>query len=149
MIPALTLTDYQSLSEFRYQIRRFLHFSEQAANVAGLEPRQHQLLLAIKGLPTGWRARIADLAERLQIQHHSAVELINRLVARGYVRRLRAEKDHREVMISLTRQGESVLRKLSLHHWAELQTQGPALSAALKLVMKSTASRKSKSRKVK
>ena len=83
----LTLSDYQALAELRYQIRRFLHFSEQAARAAGLEPRQHQLMLALKGLPEGVRPAIRELAERMQIQHHSAVELVNRLAAGGYVRR--------------------------------------------------------------
>jgi DNA-binding MarR family transcriptional regulator len=92
---SLMLADYQSLAELRYQIRRFLHFSEQAAREAGLEPRQHQLLLTMKGLPPGTRPRIGELAQRLQIQHHSAVELVNRLAAGGYVRRHRGGEDRR------------------------------------------------------
>lgn len=127
----LTLADYESLAELRYQVRRFLHFSEQASRQAGLEPRQHQLMLAIKGLPKGARPRIGELAERLQIQHHSTVELVNRLAAGGYVRRHRAGDDRREVLLSLTSKGEKVLRELSLHHRAELRMQGPALIAAL------------------
>src|SRR5215469_17916712 len=82
----LTLSDYQSLAELRYQIRKFLHFSEQAARNAGMEPRQHQLLLAIKGLSGDVRPRIGVLADRLQLRHHSTVELANRLAKRGYVR---------------------------------------------------------------
>ena len=128
----LTLADYESLAELRYQIRRFLHFSEQASRKAGLEPRQHQLMLAIKGLPKGTRPRIGELAERLQIQHHSTVELVNRLSAGGYVRRHRAGDDRREVLLALTPKGERVLRKLFLDHRAELRTRGPALIAALK-----------------
>jgi DNA-binding MarR family transcriptional regulator len=131
----LTLADYQSLSELRYQIRRFLHFSEQAARDAGLEPRQHQLMLTLKGLPAGTRPRIGELAERLQIQHHSAVELVNRLAAGGYVKRRRAGEDRREVLLSLTPKGEKILRTLSLHHKGELRMQGPALVAALKQAM--------------
>ena len=100
MKTSLTLADYESLAELRYQIRRFLHFSEQAAREAGLEPRQHQLMLALKGLPPRTRPRIGELAERLQIQHHSAVELVNRLTAGGYVRRHRGAKDRREVLLS-------------------------------------------------
>ena len=130
----LTLSDYQSLAELRYQVRKFLHFSEQIARSAGLEPRQHQLMLALKGLPKGVRPRIGELAERLQIQHHSTVELVNRLSARGYVRRHRGDDDRREVLLSLTAKGEKVLAELSLHHKAELRTQGPALVAALKRV---------------
>jgi len=126
------LADYQSLAEVRYQIRRFLHFSEQASRKAGLEPRQHQLMLALKGLPKGLRPRVGDLAERLQIQHHSTVELVDRLAARGYVRRQRVGEDRREVLLSLTAKGVRILRELSLHHRAELRTQGPALIAALR-----------------
>jgi len=126
------LADYASLAELRYQIRRFLHFSEQAARKAGLEPRQHQLMLALKGLPTGVRPRIGELAERLQVRHHSAVELVNRLSAGGYVRRHRGGEDGREVLLSLTPKGEKVLRDLSLHHRAELRMRGPALIEALR-----------------
>jgi DNA-binding MarR family transcriptional regulator len=127
--------DYQSLAELRYQIRRFLHFSEQAAREAGLEPRQHQLMLTLKGLPAGTRPRIGELAERLQIQHHSTVELVNRLAAGGYVRRRRGGDDRREVLLSLTAKGEKILRELSLHHKDELRMRGPALVAALKRAM--------------
>jgi DNA-binding MarR family transcriptional regulator len=128
----LTLSDYQSLAELRYQIRRFLYFSEQVARNAALEPRQHQFMLALKGLPRQVRPRIGELAERLQIQHHSAVELTNRLSAGGYVRRSRRGQDRREVLLSLTPKGEKVLRELSLHHREELRMLGPALVAALK-----------------
>jgi len=131
----LKLEDYQALGELRYQIRRFVHFSEQAARAAGLEPRQHQLMLALKGLPRDVRPRIGDLAERLQVQHHSAVELTNRLAAGGYVRRRRGGQDRREVLLSLTAKGENILRELSLHHKRELRLQGPALLQALKRVM--------------
>lgn len=132
MEKALTSSDYQALAELRYQVRRFLHFSEEAARAAGLEPRQHQLLLALKGLPRGVRPRVAELAERLQIQHHSTVELANRLAEGGYVRRKRAPGDRREVLLTLTSKGEKVLRELSLHHKSELRTQGPALLKALR-----------------
>jgi DNA-binding MarR family transcriptional regulator len=132
---SLMPADYQSLAELRYQIRRFLHFSEQAAREAGLEPRQHQLMLTLKGLPAGTRPRIGELAERLQIQHHSTVELVNRLAAGGYVRRHRGGQDRREVLLSLTPKGERILRELSLHHKAELRMRGPALVAALKRAM--------------
>jgi DNA-binding MarR family transcriptional regulator len=130
----LTLSDYRSLAEFRYQIRRFLAFSEQVARAAGLEPRQHQLMLALKGLPPGVRPRIGELAERLQIQHHSTVELVNRLAAEGYVRRRRGNSDRREVLLCLTPAGERVLGDLSLHHREELRRAGPDLLRALKRV---------------
>ena len=127
--------DYQSLADLRYEIRKFLHFSEQAARAAGVEPHQHQFMLALKGLPKGVRPRIGELAERLQIRHHSAVELVNRLSAGGYIRRHRGEDDRREVLLALTPSGERALRELSLHHRHELRLRGPALVAALKRAM--------------
>ena len=127
----LTQRDFESLAEFRHQIRCFLRFSERAARDAGLEPRQHQLLLAVKGLPLDVRPRIAEIAERLQIHHHSAVELVNRLETRGFVRRERGSEDRREVLLQLTAKGERVLKELSLHHREELRSQGPALLEVL------------------
>ena len=127
----LSMADYHALAEIRYQIRHFLHFSEQAAREAGLMPQQHQLLLALKGLPAGRKATISELAERLQIQHHSTVELIDRLAERGLIKRLRDEADQRRVIIHLTPQGEQVLRRLSLLHRQELQLAGPAFVRAL------------------
>src|SRR5208282_4606166 len=110
---------YQALAEFRYQIRKFLHFSEHAVQAAGLERGQYQLMLAIKGMPEGVRPRIRELANRLQVQHHSAVELVNRLESGGYVKRERARDDRREVLLELTPKGERVLEELALHHHEE------------------------------
>ena len=127
----LSMADYHALAEIRYQIRRFLHFSEQASREAGLVPQQHQLLLALKGLPTGRKATISELAERIQIRHHSTVELVDRLVKRGLIKRLQDEIDRRRVIIHLTPEGEQVLRRLSLLHRHELQLAGPAFVRAL------------------
>ena len=131
----LTQSDYQSLAELRYQIRKFLHFSEQVARKANMEPSQHQLLLAIKGLPQHLSPRIGVLAERLQLRHHSTVELANRLAKGGFVRRQRDREDRREVLLQLTIRGEKVLRELSLDHRQELRTAGPELMAALLRVL--------------
>ena len=117
--------DFKAMAELRYQIRRFLRFSENAAREAGIEPQQHQLLLAIKGLPEGAKPTIGVLAERMQLQHHSTVELIDRLAERGLLCRLRATDDRRQVLIKLTGEGEEFLEKLSRHHLEELQTTGP------------------------
>ncbi|MGH9501425.1 MAG: MarR family winged helix-turn-helix transcriptional regulator [Terriglobales bacterium] len=136
MEKTLALSDYQALAELRYQVRRFLHFSEQAARKMGLEPQQHQLMLALKGLPAEMRPTIGTLAERLQIQHHSTVELVNRLSAEGLVRRSRAAEDRRQVLLGLTSKGEKILRTLSMGHKTELRTQGPALVAALERVIR-------------
>ncbi len=128
------MSDYQALAEFRYQIRKFLHFSEEAVQEAGLERGQYQLMLAIKGIPEGVRPRIRELAQRMQIQHHSAVELVNRLESGGYVRRERAQDDRREVLLELTPKGERVLAELALHHHEELRSAAPGLVAALRRI---------------
>lgn len=127
----ISMADSHALAEMRYQIRRFLHFSEQAAREVGLVPQQHQLLLALKGLPAGRKATISELAERLQLRHHSTVELVDRLVERGLIKRRRDEADQRRIIIQLTSQGEQVLRRLSLLHRHELQLAGPAFVRAL------------------
>lgn len=131
-MPTLSLSDYESLAELRFQIRLFLANSERAARAVGLEPRQHQLMLALKGLSTEVRPSIRELASRLHIQHHSAVELVNRLAKAGYVRRQIAGQDRRVVLLSLTPPGEKVLRKLSLYHRDELRSTGPILVEALR-----------------
>ncbi|MEZ0228218.1 MAG: MarR family transcriptional regulator [Planctomycetota bacterium] len=123
--------DYQALAEVRHQIRRFLAFSERAALDAGLEPAQHQLLLAIVGLPRGTRPTIGALAERLLLKHHSAVELAGRLVRRRLVRRARSDQDGREVLLEVTAQGHRLLARLSVVHSSELRTRGPDLVKAL------------------
>ena len=133
--PSRRSIDYTALADFRYEIRRFLNFSEAAARGAGIEPHQHQALLAIKGLPAGQLATIGVLAERLRIQHHSAVELTNRLESKGLIRRLRGEADRREVLLELTLRGEKLLQQLTLSHRAELQSAGPRLVAALELAI--------------
>lgn len=127
--------DYRALAEFRYQIRKFLRHSEDAARAAGLEPQQHQLLLAVKGLPEGARARIGEVADRLQIQHHSTVELVDRLEEHGFVNRKRSDRDKREVLIALTPKAERVLRDLSLHHQELLQKYGTELVTSLRKSM--------------
>src|SRR5215475_3863039 len=134
----LTLSDYQALAEFRYQIRKFLHFSENAVKAGGLERGQYQLMLAIKGMPPGVRPRVRELADQMQIRHHSAVELINRLEAGGCVRRKRAHDDRREVLLALTPKGERILAELALHHHDELRAAAPDLVAALLRVMQSS-----------
>jgi DNA-binding MarR family transcriptional regulator len=136
--PQISLAAFQRLAEFRYRIRQFLHFSEEAARQNGIEPQQHQLMLAIKGLPEGTRPTVTALSSRLCLRHHSTVELLNRLVERGAVMRRHGEQDRREVLVELTPHGEELLQKLSVLHWQELQTAGPALSEALNAIVHST-----------
>ena len=129
----LTAADYRALAEFRYQIRCFLHFSEQAARRAGLEPAQHQLLLAVKAHDS--QPTVGELAARLQLRHHSVVGLIDRLASGGLVRRSRAEGDRRQVRVDLTRKGAAVLGKLAREHRAELGSAGKALAEALQAIV--------------
>lgn len=133
--PDITNADLQALAEFRYQIRHFLAFSEQAAREAGIEPRQHQLLLALKGLPADTQPTIRELAGQMHLQHHSAVELVGRLEQRGLVERVRDDIDRRQVLARLTPAGEAILRQLSTTHWAELRSRGPALARALNAIV--------------
>jgi DNA-binding MarR family transcriptional regulator len=127
----IPLAGYEALAEFRYQIRRFLHFSEQMASEAGITPQQHQLLLIVKGMPVSKKATIGEVAERLQIQHHSAVELVDRLVERGFVERQRDTEDMRCVIVRLTDRGEEMLQRLSVVMLAEMRQTGPALVRSL------------------
>jgi len=129
------MVDYHALAEFRYQLRRFMHFSEQMARSVGLEPQQHQLLLAVKGMPEDKKTTIGEIAERLQLQHHSTVELVDRLVERGLVERQRDNEDHRRVLVHLTAKGEEVLHQLSSAHLEELRTIGPSLVHSLSILI--------------
>jgi DNA-binding MarR family transcriptional regulator len=126
---------YRQLAEFRFRIRQFLHFSEEAARSCNIEPQQHQLLLGIKGLPNGIRPTVTALSQRLCIRHHSTVELVDRLVEQGAVTRRHNEQDRREVFIELTPHGEELLHRLSSLLWQELRVTGPALAVSLLAVV--------------
>lgn len=128
---SLTKADYERLSAVRYELRRFLGFSAKAAETVGLTPRQHQALLAIKGFPSREHVTNGELAERLQIKHHSAVGLINRLEAMGLIARERGDGDRREVHVSLTQRGAELLEQLSVAHQKELQQLALQLSQML------------------
>lgn len=138
MLERLNLTNFKAMAELRYQIRCFLRFSENAARQAGIEPQQHQLLLAVKGLPDGVKPTVGVLAQRMQLQHHSTVELIDRLVDRGFLCRLRATDDRRQVLLKLTRDGEEFLQKLSLYHLQEFQSVGPTFVKVLQSLIESS-----------
>ena len=114
--PRVPLPDLRALAAFRYELRCFLAFSEQAARAAGIEPQQHQLLLAVAGLPEGRRPNIRTLAERLCVQHHTTVALVDRLEQRGLLERERSTEDKREVLLRLTAAGDELLQRLSLAH---------------------------------
>ena len=143
----LTLADYRALAEFRCQLRRFLRISEQAARAAGLESQQHQLLLAVKGMPEGMPATIGALAERLQVRHHTTVELVDRMEVRGLVRRSHAGTDRRQVFVRLAPSGERMLPRLSLAHRAELRSVAPSLLRALEELVAERARRPARRRR--
>ena len=128
----LSLAHYQLLAEFRHLLARFLAFSADAARAAGLAPRQHQALLAIKGHPRGAQVAVGDLAERLTIRHHSAVGLVDRLVESGYLVRRTDKEDRRRAVLSLTPAGEQALAALSAVHREELRRIAPLLAPLLK-----------------
>jgi DNA-binding MarR family transcriptional regulator len=122
--------EYEMLASFRHALRRFLSFSEEAAREVGLTPQQHQALLAIKGF-RGGELTIGDLAEALQIKHHSAVGLVDRLVDQGLAARVQAAGDRRQVLVTLTTHGLDVLAELTSAHRRELRRVGPELRGLL------------------
>ena len=130
--------DYRTLSEFRYLIRCFLEFSKVAANGIGLPSRQHQALLAIKGFPLDRSPTLGELAERLKIQHHSAVELVDRLAEAGLIERRHDPEDRRRVLLLITQEAEHHLSTLSAIHLDELRRLRPALQNILSQLERST-----------
>jgi DNA-binding MarR family transcriptional regulator len=128
----LVKSQYEMLAAFRYALRQFIRFSEQAAQTAGITPQQHQALLAIKGFPGRERVTVGELAERLQLCHHSAVGLIDRLVAEKLTARVTSAGHRRHVFVQLTRRGQHVLEKLSSVHSKQLKRIGPELNQLLK-----------------
>jgi DNA-binding MarR family transcriptional regulator len=118
----LTKPDFEQLSEFRYQMRRFERFSEQAAQGEGITPLQYLLLLHIKGYPDRDWATIGELAERLQAQHHGVVALVSRCEALDLVERKVSEIDRRQVEVHLLKAGEKLLARLAELHRAELKS---------------------------
>jgi DNA-binding MarR family transcriptional regulator len=134
MDTAVSKTEYEVLAGFRYALRQFLRFSEQAAQAVGLTPQQHQVLLAIKGFPGRERITVGELAERLQIRHHSVVGLVDRLVAQGLLMREPAIDDRRQVYVMLTERGAATLERLTAAHREELCRLDPALRLLLEYI---------------
>jgi DNA-binding MarR family transcriptional regulator len=127
----VTKTDYEALAAFRYELRKFLNFSERAAEEHGLAVQQYLALLAIEGFPGRDHVTVGELAERLRIAPHSAVGLVDRLEAAGLVGREAAAGDRRKVAVRLTRRGRAKLEKLASVHRQELQTVAPLLTGLL------------------
>ncbi len=124
----------RALAEFRYQLRCFALFSEQAAHAADLQPQQHQLLLQVAGCEPGFPVTISYAAERLGLCHNSTVELVDRCVKQDLLTRKPDPVDGRRVILQITPKGRRILLSLSDHHARELDELGPALVQALKHV---------------
>jgi DNA-binding MarR family transcriptional regulator len=129
--PKLKQADYTALAEFRFALRCFLEFSENEARKIGLTPQQHQALLVIKGYGRGEPFSVGDLAERLRVRHHSAVELVHRLNENGLVVKRQDAEDHRRVLLELSTEAEALLERLSAVHLGELSRIEPMLQRAL------------------
>lgn len=125
---ALSKEDFEALARFRFGIRRYLRFSEETVRSHGLAPQQYQLLLALKGFPGRDWATVRELADRLQLRHHSVVELVNRAQGQGLVERVPHPDDARAVRVQLTPDGEQVLARLSALHRDELRRLNSTLS---------------------
>ena len=125
MIPEITDAEYRTLLEFRSGLRRFLHWSGEEATAAGLTPKQHQLLLAIRGHGDPSGPTIGDVAGYLLLRHHSTVELVNRGVTAGLVERRSDPADQRIVRLTLTSTGATRLAELTALHRAELARLRP------------------------
>ncbi|MEQ6289995.1 MarR family winged helix-turn-helix transcriptional regulator [Vogesella sp. GCM10023246] len=116
----LSKDDFQRLADFRYRLRRFLRFSEEMAQEHGLTPQQYQVLLQLRGYPGRDWATVAELAERLQTQHHSVVGLVSRCEALGLVQRTPGRDDKRCVEVSLLPRGEQLVEEMARAHRDEL-----------------------------
>lgn len=124
----LTKSDFEALARFRFGIRRYLRFSEETVRGLGLTPQHYQLLLALKGFPEREWATVRELAERLQLRHHSVVELVNRAQDQGLVGRTTHPGDARAVRVVLTAGGEEILGRLGALHRDELRRMGGVLA---------------------
>lgn len=116
----LTDGDFDRLARFRYALRRYLKFSEDAARRAAISPAQYQLMLFVRSFTKEAPPSIADLAERLQVSHHSAVGLIDRSETAGLVARDRDRQDARRVRVRLTPRGAAILTRLVREHYARI-----------------------------
>jgi DNA-binding MarR family transcriptional regulator len=118
---------YVRLAEFRYHLRRFLHFSQEAAQRAAVHPQQYELLLVLAGQPKNAEVTVTTVAERMFLRHNSTVELVDRCVNLGLVTRLEDSTDRRRSLLRLTARGEKLLQMLAPYHLRELEELGPKL----------------------
>src|SRR6202050_5137123 len=131
----LTRAQMRRLAEFRFQLRKFLHFSSVAAEAAGLRSQQYQLLQCVWGMPEELDPTIANVAARMLLKHNSAVELVDRTIEQGLIRRCPDPTDHRRILLRMTPRGEKLLASLAAWHLRELEETGPELIRALRRVL--------------
>ena len=126
---------FRKLAEFRFQLRKFLHFSHAAAEHCGVRPQQYQMLQCISGMPAELDPTIANVAARMLLKHNSAVELVDRTIEQGLLRRCPDPTDHRRILLRVTTQVERILASLAEYHMQELEQAGPELIRALRRVL--------------
>ena len=143
--PSVDLDQLRRLAEFRYQLRRFLHFSQAAADEAGIPHQQYQLLQCVRGIPPGVEPTIANVAARMFLRHNSAVELVDRAIRQNLLLREHDAADHRRILLRVTPRGEQLIASLASHHMRELRQSGPELVRALRLVLSGNRTRASRS----
>jgi DNA-binding MarR family transcriptional regulator len=131
----LTRAQMRRLAEFRFQMRKFLHFSSLAADAAGIRAQQYQLLQCVWGMPEELDPTIANVAARMLLKHNSAVELVDRTIEQGLLRRCPDPTDHRRILLRMTPLGEKLLGSLAAWHLRELEETGPELIRALRRVL--------------
>ncbi len=137
----LDLLHLRRLAEFRFQLRRFLHVSQSAEERMGLPHQQYQLLQCVGGAPEGMAPTIANVAARMLLRHNSAVELVDRTIDQGLLRRCPDPADHRCILVSVTPKGARVLASLARFHTRELEQSGPELVRALEHILHARARR--------
>ena len=133
--PELDVLHLRRLADFRYQLRRFLHISQIAVEQAGLRPQQYLMLQCVAAMPNGIEPTIANVAERMFLKHNSTVELVDRTIEQGLLRRTQDPNDHRRILLRVTPQGERLLASLADFHTRELEHAGPELVRALTRVL--------------
>jgi DNA-binding MarR family transcriptional regulator len=126
------------LAEFRFQLRRFLHVSQAAAEQKGLHNQQYQMLQCVGGMPEDMAPTIANVAKRMLLKHNSTVELVDRTIEQGLLRRLGDSADHRRILLRVTPQGERILAALAEFHTRELEQSGPELVRALDDILRAS-----------
>lgn len=134
---ALSRNEYEKLAEFRYQLARFLRRRKDAAREEGLQAQQYELLLAVAGLPEEKEPTIKEIAAQLRLEHHTVVELANRLEKQGYVVRAGSKFDGRAVLLELTRPGRAALDRIVRFSFSQLRDEAPALIRSLRRILRS------------